>query len=203
MLRKVVGPTACCLLLAWAVVAAPRKDDPPPVYYQPATVGDQLVYERDYGAQSWELVLEVTDVRHEGAALIVTLREVEGDLAPESYRFDVSAKGVYSVGEGDAALGSPVCFLRLPFKKGETWEAAHKLDGETYPTKYTAAGEEEVEVPAGKFRCLRIESEYVFKGATCTRTCWMAPRCGMVKKVDAGMGYVGTTVLKSFTPGGK
>jgi hypothetical protein len=69
-------------------------------------------------------------------------------------------------------------------------------------------GEEELEVPAGKFRCIRIESEFVFNGASYTRTRWRAPRCGMVKEVVVGKDgertvYLRTTVLKSFAPGGK
>src|SRR5262245_22100594 len=206
MCRKVIGPTTCCLLLSWGVVAAPRKDEPPPVSYHASIVGDKGVYDLNDGQQSWELVLEVTDARQKGAALLVTVREVEGDRAPESYRYEVSAKGVYLVGEGDAVLESPECFLRIPFTKGETWETAHKLEGETYPTKYTAAGEEEVEVPGGKFRCLRVESEFVFNGVSYTRTRWRAPRCGMVKEVVVGKDgertvYTRTTVLKSFAPG--
>jgi hypothetical protein len=208
MFHRIVRPVTCCLLLSWGVLAAPRKDDPPPAHYHPSTVGDKLVFEEKYGDQSRELVFEVTDVRQKGAALIVTFRAAEGDGTSEAWRYEVSDKGVYKVGEGDAVLESPECYLRLPFKKGETWETAHKLEGETYPSKYTAAGEEEVEVPVGEFRCIRIESEFVFKGVTYKRRLWWAHRCGMVKDVlvgtdKVGTEYVRTTVLKSFTPGGK
>src|SRR5438270_479774 len=81
-------------------------------------------------------------------------------------------RGGSLVGEGDAALESPECYLRLPVTKGDTWETAHRLDGETYATKYTVGEEAEIEVPAGKFRCIRIESEFVFNGVSYTRTRW-------------------------------
>jgi hypothetical protein len=113
-----VGPIACCLLLSWGVFAAPRKDNPPPVYYHASTLGDKLVYEQRCGDELWDYVLEVIDAPRKGAGLIVTVRGAEGDRATESWRYEVSDKGVYRVGEGDAELESPECYLRLPFKKG-------------------------------------------------------------------------------------
>jgi hypothetical protein len=103
---------------------------------------------------------------------------------------------------------SPECFLHLPFKKGDTWETAHTHEGGTTTAKYTSAAEEVVEVPAGKYRCLRVDSEFVYDGVNWTRKEWLAPRCGMVKEAVVGKDgvhedYVRVTVLKSFTPGGK
>jgi hypothetical protein len=207
MCRKVVGPIICCLLLSWGVLAAPRKDNPLPVYYEASTIGDKLVFEEDYGGHSREWGLEVTDARQRGAALIVTMQWADGDETP-TMQFEVSEKGLCRLEKGDAGLETPECYLRLPFKKGETWELTRTRDGETFTTKCTAADEEEIEVPAGRFRCVRIESEYVFKGISCKVTYWMAPHCGMVKEVLVGTDKVGTDyrrkrVLKSFTPAGK
>jgi hypothetical protein len=210
MCHKIVGLAGCCLLLSWDILAAPRNEDPAPVYYYASTVGDKLVYEANDGDRSWTEVLEVTEARQKGAAVLVTLRGADGlKREPEPLRYAVSDKGVYVVGEGDDVLESPQCLLRLPFKKGETWEATRTTrDRETITTKYTSTGEEEVEVPAGKFRCVRVESECVLKGVTWTYTRWVAPRCGLVKEVLVGKegvrsDYVSTVVLKSFNPGGK
>lgn len=208
MLRKIVAPTTCCLLLSCGVLAAPRKEVPPPVYYVPSAVGDTLVYEQKEGDQSWDYVVEVTEARQKGAALVVTARVTEDDGTSRPGQHEVSDTGVYRAGAGDTALESPECYLRLPFKKGETWETAYTHEGEGVTVKCIVAGEEEVEVPAGKFRCIRIESEFVFNGASFTRSRWRAPRCGMVKEVVVGRDgertvYARTTVLKSFAPGGK
>jgi|GEM_PF-1453050 len=208
MFHRVVRPIACCLLLSWGVLAAPRKEDLPPAYYHPSMVGDKLVFEQDYGDHSKEWVLEVTDARQKGVALIVTIRGTKGEGTPGSFQYEVSTKGVFKVATEDAVLEPPECFLRLPFKKGDTWETTRTQDGETYTTKYTVGDQEEVEVRAVKFRCVRLESKFVFKGVSCTVTDWMAPRCGMVKEVlvgtdEVGTEYARTTVLKSFAPGGK
>jgi hypothetical protein len=210
MPRRVVGLTVCCLLLAWGLVAAPRKDDPSPVYYLQSTVGDKSVYVSNDGDQSWDYVLEVTAARHEGAILLVTLQGGAAGKEPQSYRYEVSEKGVCKVAQGETVLEVPECFLRLPFKKGVTWEITQTQDGETYTTQYAVGGEEEVEVPAGKFRCVSIESVCAFKGITWTYTEWVAPRYGMVKELLVGKDndsvrtdYVRTSALKFFTPGGK
>ncbi|HEX4591797.1 MAG TPA: hypothetical protein VH120_17805, partial [Gemmataceae bacterium] len=82
--------------------------------------------------------------------------------------------------------------------------------GETVTMRYTSAGEDEIEVPAGKFRCLRIEAECTVRGVRWTFTDWEAPGWGAVKHVVVGKDtegkladYVRTSVLKSITPGGK
>jgi hypothetical protein len=210
MFHRVVGPITCCLLLSWAVLAAPRKGDSPPAYYFPSKAGDKLVYDVTDGRQSWEWILEVTEARQKGTAVLVTLRGTEGgQRVPVPHQYEVSDKGVYLVAEGDFVLKLPECILSLPFQKGEAWETTYTTrDGDTIKTKRTSADEEDVEVPAGKLRCVRIKSEWVVQGVTYTRTRWDAPRYGMVKEFVVGKDnvradYVRTTVLKSFTPGGK
>jgi hypothetical protein len=209
MFHRAVGLVTCCLLLSWGVLGAPRKAVPPPACYFPSTVGDKLVYEEKVGDQSWDYVVEVTEARQKGAALIVSVRSASLDNGTHAlYGFEVSDKGVFMVATGDVVLESPQCALPLPIQKGATWETNWTLDGETFTMKSTIADEEEVEVPAGKFRCVRIESKYVIKGVSYTGTVWDAPRCWTVKGVLVGSDNVGaefrrTKVLKSFTPGGK
>ena len=55
--------------------------------------------------------------------------------------------------------------------------------------------EEEVEVPAGKFRAVRVEME----AGESTTTLWFAPQVGLIKMAGAGTDQV--TVLKEFKPG--
>jgi hypothetical protein len=60
-------------------------------------------------------------------------------------------------------------------------------------------GEEVVEVPAGKFTAVRVDSVYSADGEESTMSRWFAPNVGLVKMVHGGGSR--TTVLKSFTPG--
>ena len=66
---------------------------------------------------------------------------------------------------------------------------------------------EEVEVPAGKFTAIRVESE-VSVGSPIPLlrfklTEWYAPGVGLVKMIGRYDNSVATRVLKSFTPDGK
>jgi hypothetical protein len=210
MCRKVIGLITSCLLLSWAALAAPRKADAPTDYYLATIVGDKLVYETSDGDQSWTEVLEVAEARQKDAVVLVTLREVDSPKSdPKPYRYGASAKGVYVVRKGEDVLESPEYLLRLPFNKGNTWEATRTTrDGDTATTKYSTTNEEEVEVPAGKYHCIRIESECASNGVTWTYTRWVAPRCGLVKQVmvrkdNERADSPRTIVLKSFTAGSK
>jgi hypothetical protein len=203
MLRKVVGPIACCLFLTWGVPAAPRKDDPASSYYSATKVGDKLVYEDKRGSQSEEYVIEVIEARQKGAAMLVTVLRGQDDWKSEPWRNEISDRGAWKVAKGDAVFESPKRVLRLPFLKGDTWETSYWYNGERVTGKYTSADEEEIEVPAGRFRCLRVEAKSVIKGDTWTDTFWWAPRVGIVKEelVDNDNRPKLTSVLKSFTPG--
>ena len=207
MNRQVVGPITCCLWFACGLLAAPRKADAPLAYYVQSVVGDKSVYELDDGGRRWEETHEVTEVRLCGAAVLVTLRAAS-ESKTASWQMQASDKGVYEVRDGDDEAGRCFWRLRLPFKKGETWETSHTQDGESYVMKHTSSEEEELEVPAGRFRCVRVETESVFKGVTVTLTAWVAPKHGplkysLVAKDGVRMDYVRTMVLKSFTAGKK
>lgn len=206
MFRKAVGLTACCLFLSWGVVAAPRRDAPGPVYYHASQAGDKSVFEVSANGRFWcEVAYEVTDVQRMGTAVLVTKRRTVGGTDDEPPgRVLLSDGGVYTLSEGDFIYPTPFCLVRLPVKKGETWETTYGgAQGETITTKYTSVGEEEVEVPAGKFRCLRIELEAVVNGETELRTNWYAPGCGQVQAKLKYQDLETTYVLKSFTPGSK
>jgi hypothetical protein len=61
--------------------------------------------------------------------------------------------------------------------------------------------EEEVEVPAGKFKALRVEAEQELGANVFKSTLWYAPGVGLVKSVTNTNGTERVQVLKSFTPG--
>jgi hypothetical protein len=61
----------------------------------------------------------------------------------------------------------------------------------------SAHGPEEVLVPAGKYRAIRVEYRGAKDGKEETATFWYAAEVGLVKMVCAGA----VQELKSFTPG--
>jgi hypothetical protein len=119
----------------------------------------------------------------------------------------VSADGLVRVrgGPGAAAIDPPRPELRLPARAGAawTWDAAGV--GHNPPTKvaYKVVGEEEVEVPAGKFKAVRVEAVLTAGPLTHRTETWYARRVGVVKRV-VGVGKdEQVTELLSFRPAGK
>jgi hypothetical protein len=91
--------------------------------------------------------------------------------------------------------------LKLTPKADGAWTGAwpyFNQDGlATEEHGYTAMGWETVEVPAGKFRAIRVECECKSDDGTRRITRWYAPGLGCVKWSDRN----GGSVRKSYTPG--
>jgi|SRR5262245_19680366 len=184
--------------------SAPRLKEAKPAYYFPVGVGDKRVVEFDSPRGKEELAEVVTAVKEQDGGLLVTTRFEYRRGIGSDYQFEVSDRGITKVVADGVPLRSPVCHLRLPFKTGETWETEDQLVGQVIYSRatFTAGAEEEVEVPAGKFRAVRVQ---VVSGQGFGETThWYARGVGIVKSVskksDRG-GEDQVTVLKSFTPG--
>ncbi len=104
----------------------------------------------------------------------------------------------------------PLVRLPLPPRVGRTWfwEGTESVDDEELHSRVDGkiVGEEKVEVPAGKFDCLKVEIETTSNDGTSTSsTQWLAPGVGVVKafiEVDPG-GLTGVLIwilgLDTFT----
>lgn len=69
-------------------------------------------------------------------------------------------------------------FLKLNVSTGETWETSTKIEEQTYTTIYTVHGIEEVEVPAGRFRALKIVAETDVQGSLTRNIYWYSNETG-------------------------
>lgn len=189
-------PRLLAVLVVPAVILAAAPAAPVPEHlreqaggYYPAVVGTKLVYDTN-GAEETRVVTAVDRV--EGGTLVTTeyLRP-DGTKAPHM-KVKVTAKGLFLAEEGGGAYDPPWCILELPPKAGAKWDTLS--GGRSQVTgSMTAAGLEEVEVPAGKFRAAKV----VWESGPNPATYWYAPQAGLVK-----LAYGETAVvLKSFTPG--
>ena len=188
-------------LLAFAPLAysAPLpKFREAPLYF-PIQVGAKRVLELSSGAvgtANRETIETVTKVEQkEGKYLVTFSLERPGLNAAASLTstFAVSEKGISRVRTQDRELAQPVIVLQLPGKEGNTWE----LNGMTYKV----GKEEEIEVPAGKFKAVSVTMEQERGAVKQKTTSWYAPKVGLIKTVMILNGTERITVLKSFTPG--
>jgi hypothetical protein len=186
-------------LLAASLAAPVPKEKP--VLYLPTAVGTKLVYET---TRDEKVICEVTEVvasaEAKGDGIVVT---VEGEDSPGggwTQVFVVTAKGVSFRLDADA---EPEPVFKVGLKAGDTWKVEHAGPRKGLGTStFTAGKEEEVEVPAGKFKAIPVTRELPLDGRAGSKTTtWYAPGVGVVKKEADSRGGGGVTVLKSFTPG--
>lgn len=69
----------------------------------------------------------------------------------------IGEDGVRIVEMGSDLQKEPVLFLKLPFKIGNTWDATIKMEGAERTLTLEVEAEEDVSVPAGKFKSFKIK----------------------------------------------
>lgn len=97
----------------------------------------------------------------------------------ETHWISAAADGVRVHRSKGVVFDVPLLLFKFPLQAGEAWTAEAKA-GET-PIAYTfrTAGEEDVEVPAGKFRAFRVD----WSMGTATGKTWLARGIGAVKEL--------------------
>jgi hypothetical protein len=94
----------------------------------------------------------------------------------------------------------PVTLLQLPPKKGDEWTIDSKIGTETMKGK-GVVDEEEVEVPAGKFKATKVTIDIETNGMKIKSVCWYAEKTGMVKQfVDLAGNQVTLELEKIVAP---
>jgi hypothetical protein len=175
------------LALAPLAYSAPLPKEQKTELYYPIQVGAKRVMELD-GRETIETVekVEAKDGKYR-----VSISTSTGKLLNV---LEVSAQGVSRIQVMSKDLDKPFILIKLPAKEGDSWEF---LD-----YTYTVGKEEEVEVPAGKFKAIPVSVQSSRDGVKIIHTSWYAPKVGMIKVASSANGSVERiSVLKSFTPG--
>jgi hypothetical protein len=197
--RLAVAILAIVLVLSLASAApAPREADKPALYI-PTKVGDKRVLALVGSENEWTEV--VSKVENKEGMKSITIESFWKFRSTEQY--SLTEKGLFLVSFGDFRYSEPWCIVKAPYRAGEKWETDFTEFGTRSQSTYTNGDVEWVEVPAGKFKALRVETEHQGKTPPTTTTIWYTSGVGYVKKVgrngDGKEEFV--VVLKSFTPG--
>ena len=193
---------------------APPGPDQGTVYFA-TDVAAAWLYEEDIGGRRREKFYRVTSVEKQSDGLVVSVGTGKpGGMTTPQDRWLVSSKGLTRLQIAGVKLDSPVCVVRLPFKAGENWKVRisgsaqliRDADGNQMVSSIrretgtvTQVAVEEVVVPAGKYRALRVEMiTSPASGKENRQSIWFAPGVGEVKVTVDGKDF---RVLKSFTPG--
>lgn len=183
------------------VLAAPVPKAKTSDLYYPTVEGTKKVMQTKTGNQTTETTETVTKVvEKDGKYTVTTSRDMFGRTLTNDV--EVSEKGVFRpASSGENAESSPL--FKLPAKEGDTWTSEQKGPGNGNNTRitYTVGKEEEVEVPAGRFKAIPVIMEVSLLGRALKNTTWHAPGVGVVKIVSENNGTERVQELKEFTLG--
>ena len=185
------------ILFAVVLCLAPLQD----ANYFPLKKGSKWVYKNSTGKDGKYECAGPKTLWGEEHQIVNYL--VEGALEVQtSYR--VTRDGVRETGLNLAVVGEweqrSTAELAMKFgtRKGDTWS----YDEQQWKSTYTNEGEEEIEVPAGKYKAVKICKKDT--GAMVLHEevrSWYASGVGLVKREYVEKGKVSTTALKSYTEG--
>jgi hypothetical protein len=197
MLVRRVLILAFILLAGCQPATRPERSAPQDSPYYPLQVGTTWVFR----GPDHQRVMRVA--RHEvvdgtPCAFVETLRD---DKVIEDNDVCVKADGIYLLTADGEKLSAPLPILKLPPRRGTTWRVNFNKGGKRSQGVYVL-GNEEVEVPAGKFHTVTLKGE-ILEGTTRTLafTYWFAPGVGMVKQLLKTGNRQTEYDLEKFEPG--
>src|SRR5262245_15783289 len=166
------------LLVLIVVLPTMAQDADKPLY--PLEVGTKWTYQ--VAKQTDSFVMTAAKAEKVGEQDCVKLEaRLKGQVVATEH-VAVLKDGIYRYKFNEAAIDPPLCFCKLPAKKGEKWEAKFTTGGKNGTAKFETF-EDEVEVPAGKFKAIIVRGEITENEVPIKTALWFAPGHGMVRQV--------------------
>jgi VCBS repeat-containing protein len=195
---KPLSRTLIALPVLLALAAAVRADDKPPeTPYSPLKVGNSWTYRMG----DTKYVLKVAAVEKVEEQSCFRMETTVGDKVVAFEDFAVKADGVYRYVADNKTAKPPVCLLKLPVKKDETWTVDSSIGTLGKITGTFKVGEvEEVKVPAGTYKNVVIvtANDLVAGGTKSKVTYYLAKDVGMIKQTIVIEGQEVVIELEKF-----
>ncbi|MBD8874372.1 hypothetical protein IHE47_16260 [Rhodanobacter sp. DHB23] len=130
--------------------------------------GDTWVYSntRQAGSRGWDNKVTVSTLeRIEGDRILVGTKQQDSTQSPTERTYGLDWSRSRDVDGKQTVVNQPLDF---PLKTGKKWEVGYtetnppsnkSHSSETFNETYTVKGWEDVQVPAGKFKAVKIEAE--------------------------------------------
>src|SRR5262249_26354224 len=149
-------------------------------------------------------IMEVTAVETKGDTRFATIAFLTDNKVTGTERIAVSGKGVLRDQINGEVVEPPICILRYPYKPGEKWKLDSRVEAlaHYYKQSVTAHEAEQIEVPAGRYVAVRVESKGPPPPVPPTGSTQFAPDVGIVNiKYPVNGANDIVWELKSFIPG--
>ena len=170
------------------------------VNYYPMKEGSKWYYHTELpgtDAQTW--IMHVAKLEKiDGVPLfrLEMTKKDSGMTATEHLR--IGDDGVFRYRFNGQPASKPVCVIKYPVKPGETWQNETEIGGQKVKMSSKVGNEEEVAVPAGKFKTMPVYVQADLGGLNMNTTYWFAANVGIVKQVVEFMGQKVTQSLEKY-----
>ncbi len=184
-------PRLASLIVALLTPAAQDAAD-----YCPLMAGSTWTYETGDGKPSVMKVIEQTKVGAQDCWKVTGLAQTY--IVSEETWLAASKDGV-SIHRFSCKSSNPVAWLKSPLKKGEKWNQEVVLGDVKATFSFEVIGEEAVEVPAGKYACIKVKTTARdAEGGAAEFLTWYAKGVGEVKSEFTAGKKMGERKLKKF-----
>lgn len=197
MIRLVRLFLLASLLLAVSSLFAQQTMPTTPYYpLQPGTSWTYKTKEGNRFVMKVEKQDKVNDTPCARVVLLVENKEVGHEC------LSVTSDGVFRMAFGAATPDKPVRILKLPLMAGDSWDIDGKALGDTFKGKFKVGKEEEITVPAGKYKAFPIASEDLdASGLRASTTSYYAADVGLVRQEIKINNQQTVIELEKFEPG--
>ena len=199
-MRQAIG---FLLVLAIGVACAAQQAEPDkektPDYY-PLKPGTRWVYQVEANGKKVQLTNQISKLETiDGKSLALVESSVNGSITATEH-LTTTDKGIFRNRTNGVEISPPVCLLKYPFKKGDTWESETVLGNQQLKVKGKSVDIVEITVPAGKYKTVQSDAEMTVGGMRITTTYWFAVDVGVVKQTTDLNGTKISVELEKFEP---
>lgn len=193
-----------CLLFCGVAIAAetpPATTKTATEPYYPLAEGNQWDYEVHANGNVSEISNSVAKKEViDGETLYRIDTSVGGNVSASEHLRHAQA-GLYRDRFNGLEFSPPIILLKNPPTPGETWETETKVGDQVFKVKCVIGDYENIKVPAGTFKALKLNVSTTVGPDTFVSDYWFAPETGIVQQ---GLDLAGTKAmlkLKKFKPG--
>jgi hypothetical protein len=182
-----------CLPAPFIFAEDPTKD---PSRYYPLKIGTQWQYQ--IGTK--QISMRVARQEKLGDVMCgVVETSVDGKVVGTEH-ISAGPEGVFRHSFNDKKASEPLCILKLPATKGQTWKFDVKIATETVKGAFVS-GEESVTVPAGTYTATTaFTTECDLNGQKAEFKYWFATGVGIVRQTISLNGQEFASELKKYEP---
>jgi hypothetical protein len=154
--------------------------------YYPLKAGNKWTYqiESDSVAKgSANLINQIAKIEKIDGVYLARLETIAKGKVAATEHLNVTEKGIFRNRYNGTEVSPPICILKFPIKKGSTWKTESKVGDEKLSVS-CKSDEDEIEVPAGKFKTVKVvmDAEVAGAGILVSTTYWFAQGVGIVKQ---------------------